>query len=844
MAGRLHGRISARSLALTLVCLVLGPVVSYEANATAAVSSSLTRYPYLTDSVQTSVTVNWATTAAGTTGSVRWGPVGSCAANATPATRTNITVGSIGEYQWAATIPVTPDTRYCYRVFVDSTDLLGSDPSPVFTSQVAANSTAPFSFAVLGDWGMAYAGSPNPDQANVLRQISLSDARFAVMTGDTAYPNGSQRNYGDLQQTGADTSSVFGSSFWGVPGRSIPIFNVTGNHGFQNGNVQVVNWPEANATNGSGGRYQVESYPSINGSPAGTYPSFWYAFDAGRVRFYMLEVAWLGGSEDYGTDAAAHWTTSSAEYNWLKNDLATHPRALKFAFWHYPLYSDASSSDTAIQGGPGTLQGLLDANNVNIAFNGHSHVYQRNRADPAGLVSYIFGNAGASLAAVSGCSSLDAYAIGSGGSHCGAAPAGLSTDRVFGFGKVTVNGQQVTVTPTDEMGRTYDVQTYTFPDSEPDSQPPTIPANLTAAAPLRGQVDLSWTSSTDNVGVTGYRIYRNGTFLKTLTGTNTSYSDTTVTASRTYSYQVTALDAAGNESARQSTPATATTPGPPDTQAPSAPGGLTATTPRSNQVNLSWTLSSDDIRVAGYNVYRNGSLLESVPGDATTYSDDEASPSTAYSYAVSALDAAGNESVKSTVAVTTPAAGGGTLTFAPSDDATIDASLPSSSFGTANRLVLDSSPVNDALLKFTVSGTGSGTSCPTISAAKLRLTVGNTTNDNSNRGGDFRAAVNSNWSESSVTWNNAPAAAAGPPVSSITTPVALGTAYEADVTPIITGNGTYTIRASNTSSDGVRYYSRNGNAANLAPQLLVTCGGGAMAPSGVSMAPLFFQAFP
>jgi hypothetical protein len=62
----------------------------------------------------------------------------------------------------------------------------------------------------------------------------------------------------------------------------------------------------------------------------------------------------------------------------------------------------------------------------------------------------------------------------------------------------------------------------------------------------------------------------------------------------------------------------------------------------------------------------------------------------------------------------------------------------------------------------TVAGTGSGTGCPAIAGAKLRLTVGATANDNSDKGGEFRAAVSSSWSESSVTWNTAPAATVAP----------------------------------------------------------------------------------
>jgi hypothetical protein len=72
-------------------------------------------------------------------------------------------------------------------------------------------------------------------------------------------------------------------------------------------------------------------------------------------------------------------------------------------------------------------------------------------------------------------------------------------------------------------------------------------------------VNLSWGSSTDNVGVTGYEIFRNGTFLATATATATSYSDPTATPSTTYGYRVRSLDAAGNRSAFGNT-ATVTTP--------------------------------------------------------------------------------------------------------------------------------------------------------------------------------------------------------------------------------------------------------------------------------------------
>src|SRR5918996_1826380 len=160
-----------------------------------------------------------------------------------------------------------------------------------------------------------------------------------------------------------------------------------------------------------------------------------------------------------------------------------------------------------------------------------------------------------------------------------------------------------------------------------DTQAPTTPGILTAAAVSSTRVDLSWGASTDNVGVTGYEIFRNGSLLQSV-GAVTSYSDTTVSSSTTYSYQVRARDAAGNRSAFGNT-ATVTTPAPPDTQAPTTPGTLTATAGSSTPVDLSWGASTDNVGVTGYEIFRNGSLLQSV-GAVTSYSDTTVSSSTTY----------------------------------------------------------------------------------------------------------------------------------------------------------------------------------------------------------------------
>ena len=183
-----------------------------------------------------------------------------------------------------------------------------------------------------------------------------------------------------------------------------------------------------------------------------------------------------------------------------------------------------------------------------------------------------------------------------------------------------------------------------------DTTAPTTPTGLSALTASSSQIDLAWTASTDNVGVTAYRVYRGGALLATAAAV-TAFQDTGLSPSTTYSYTVQALDAAGNASA-QSTPVSATTLAPPDAAAPSAPTGLTATAVSSSQIGLAWTASTDNVAVTGYRVYRDGSLLVAL-GAVTSLQNTGLSPSTTYSYSVQALDAAGNVSGQSAAASAT-----------------------------------------------------------------------------------------------------------------------------------------------------------------------------------------------
>jgi Calcineurin-like phosphoesterase/Purple acid Phosphatase, N-terminal domain len=472
----LGGASRGRSVRLAGVALALSATLLVSAvpgPSAAAASAALWRYPYLTDLVKRKVTINWATTTDVSTGAITYGRSGaeSCTAHTVTAKKVNITVGATPEYQWRARVSaLAANTAYCYRIFGGSTDLLGAEASPVFRSQVRPGSKASFSFAVLGDWGYVDSNGRNDDQAALMRQIAASGARFAVTTGDTAYPSGDQLSYGDLVHVGAGTSTIFGRDFWTIPGSSIAMFNAQGNHGLTN--AALLNWPEGAAVKSSGGRYRMETYCCANNTSPASYPSSWYAFDAGRARFYVLESAWssrnLGDADLYENDYDNHWTPKSDEYRWLANDLATHPAAIKFAFFHFPLYSDnsAEKSDPWLNGS-GSLEALLADNGVDLIFNGHAHFYERNAPSGIGMpTTYVTGGGGAKLEAQTGCSGFDLYAVGwwyssnMPGSACGAATRPSTIDRVFHFLLVTVDGSKVTVTPTDELGRTFDVRDY------------------------------------------------------------------------------------------------------------------------------------------------------------------------------------------------------------------------------------------------------------------------------------------------------------------------------------------------------------------------------------------------
>jgi PKD repeat protein len=162
-----------------------------------------------------------------------------------------------------------------------------------------------------------------------------------------------------------------------------------------------------------------------------------------------------------------------------------------------------------------------------------------------------------------------------------------------------------------------------------------------------------------------------------------------------------------------------------------------------------------------------------------------------------------------------------TLTFSPVADANIVKPAPTRNYGSAGTVAVDTRPLYQFLLKFTVTGVGG----QHVLSARLRLfNVGDSV-----RGGDFHRVADQGWSESTVTWNTAPAADATP-IASLGA-VRAGQWYEVDVTSLVTGDGSYSIRVTAPSDDGAIYNSKE--ASTNRPELVVVTDGSAGSPASL-----------
>ncbi len=195
--------------------------------------------------------------------------------------------------------------------------------------------------------------------------------------------------------------------------------------------------------------------------------------------------------------------------------------------------------------------------------------------------------------------------------------------------------------------------TVTTPQPAEDTTPPTTPTGLYVVSKGETFVAIKWNPSTDEggSGLAGYEIYRDASKIATVTAATTTYTDDGLNPGTQYVYHVRAFDNAGNYSyfsdALTVTTATAQT----DTVPPTTPSNLTATAVDDYNIRLSWTGSTDSggSGLSGYKIYRSdvdnfGRAIAFVDAGETTYTNSNLTPGTTYTYKITAVDNAGNES--------------------------------------------------------------------------------------------------------------------------------------------------------------------------------------------------------
>ncbi|GIU94460.1 MAG: hypothetical protein KatS3mg012_0917 [Gaiellaceae bacterium] len=181
-----------------------------------------------------------------------------------------------------------------------------------------------------------------------------------------------------------------------------------------------------------------------------------------------------------------------------------------------------------------------------------------------------------------------------------------------------------------------------------DTQPPTSPTSLVATSRTSDSIALSWSASSDDVGVVGYGLYRNGVLVGATSGTSGIFVG--LACNTSYTLGVDAFDAAGNRSPRAVM--MVSTSSCPDTSPPSAPTNLVVASIGETSLTLMWGASTDDTGVVGYDVYRGEARVATVT--TTSYRQGELSCGTTYTFGVTAFDGAGNRSPRAQITVSTP----------------------------------------------------------------------------------------------------------------------------------------------------------------------------------------------
>lgn len=336
--------------------------------------------------------------------------------------------------------------------------------------------------------------------------------------------------------------------------------------------------------------------------------------DASRVRNYVVFAqtdGWgpVGYGPIYGNTASIGNLTPGKTYTvWAVSEDSSNVRSAESPRVSATLPTSAPSDTT-----PPSAPGKPIASN--LVYNGVTLTWGAS-SDSSGITKYtILRN-----------STVIGYSTTTSFRDTGVTASTTVTYKVFATDGANLNSGY---SPTSDPVR------VPAPTGTTDTAKPSVPSNFSATAVNASQINLNWSPSTDNVGVTGYDVWRNYVKIASNVG-STNFGDSGLTAGTKYIYYVVARDAAGN--VELSLPAeTITAPNPPTSLA--VTGRSVSAGSNKSTVSLSW--QSDGTGVSGFHIYRNNSHVGSTSANQKSFTDTGLAGNTSYSYYVRAYNSYG-----------------------------------------------------------------------------------------------------------------------------------------------------------------------------------------------------------
>ncbi|MCR5228150.1 MAG: PKD domain-containing protein [Eubacterium sp.] len=233
----------------------------------------------------------------------------------------------------------------------------------------------------------------------------------------------------------------------------------------------------------------------------------------------------------------------------------------------------------------------------------------------------------------------------SGSSYKQSVSFGTMTNRTSRFNTLILRGKETDFSFDNDISTVANEVIYEY-DGADELRPVT---DLIVTKATESQITISFADDNTDPKASGYEIYRNG--VKIGTTDRTEYTDRNLKPNTRYNYTVYAIDSYWNLSAESETLVATTLK---DTEAPSIPASLHVSSRTGNTVGLSWAGSKDNVGVSGYFLYRDGEELDRNI-TSLEYKDTDVVADKVYSYELSAVDAAGNESDKCEAVITTVA---------------------------------------------------------------------------------------------------------------------------------------------------------------------------------------------